>query len=124
VTTAFVTAVETALERELSSAVMSGNRKPVIRRLSTGERLVVQGERDHRIFVLLDGVIGVEVDGRELCEIGPGAVVGERSTLGDSTRTATLRAVTPCKVAVAAADDLDRDALERLSAGHRREETQ
>lgn len=38
-------------------------------------------------------------------------------------RTSTLRAATPCKVAVAGADDLDRDALAEVAGGHRREDT-
>ncbi len=37
-------------------------------------------------------------------------------------RTATLRAVTPCRVAVATGDALDVAALSELSGGHRREE--
>ena len=37
-------------------------------------------------------------------------------------RTATLRAVTPVKVAVARGDELDPDALAELSKGHRHEE--
>jgi CRP-like cAMP-binding protein len=74
------------------------------------------------VFLLLDGVVVVEVDGRELAQLGPGAVVGERALLEGGIRTATLRAVTDGKVAVAAEDDLDRDRLVALSAGHRREE--
>jgi CRP-like cAMP-binding protein len=49
-------------------------------------------------------------------------VLGERAILEGGTRTATLRAVTPAKVAVASADQLDRAALAQVSAGHRREE--
>jgi hypothetical protein len=33
-----------------------------------------------------------------------------------------VRAVTKCKLAVAKADQVDRKALQQLSAGHRREE--
>jgi hypothetical protein len=118
---ALVTAVETALERELSSIVMRSASRPTIRRLPAGATLVEQGSAGDEMFVVLDGVLGLEVDGDELAEIGPGAVLGERSVLEGGVRTATLRAVTPCKVAVAAASTIDRDALERLSAGHRRE---
>jgi hypothetical protein len=38
------------------------------------------------------------------------------------TRTATLVAVTACRVAGVDAGQLDRPALEELSGGHRREE--
>jgi len=51
-----------------------------------------------------------------------GAVLGERALLEGGTRTATLSAVTPIRVAVAAADAVDRAALAELAAGHRREE--
>jgi len=118
---ALVTAVETALERELSVAVMRGSAKPVIRRLREGSALVDQGDTGEDLFVLLDGVLGLEVDGKELAELGPGAVLGERAALEGGRRTATLRAVTACKIAVAPAASIDRDALIRLAAGHRRE---
>jgi CRP-like cAMP-binding protein len=75
------------------------------------------------MFVLLDGVLAVEVDGEQVAELGPGAVLGERALLeAHGKRTATLRAVTRCKVAVASADDLSPEALHELREGHRREE--
>jgi hypothetical protein len=48
--------------------------------------------------------------------------MGERAVLEGGLRTATLRAVTPVKVAVAAADQVDTAALAEVSLGHRREE--
>ena len=120
---ALVAEVETALERDLSRAVMRSGRKPSIRRLREGQLIVVQGDEDDQMFLLLDGIVAVDVDGNELCQLGPGVVLGERSVLEGGRRTATLRAVTPCKLAVASADDIDRDALHELSTGHRREET-
>lgn len=119
---ALVTAVETALERQLSSVIMRGGAKPRVRRLEEGELLTEQGQPGSELFLLLDGVLRVEVDGEELADVGPGAVVGERALLEGGTRTSTLRAVTPCKVAVAAPDDMDPDVLAELSAGHRRED--
>jgi len=119
---ALVTAVESALERELSHSIMRGGAKPAVRKVKAGKALVEQGEAGHELFLLLDGIIGVEVDGNELGELGPGAVFGERSMLEGGQRTATLRAVTPCKLAVVSAGDVDRDTLQRLSLGHRREE--
>ena len=119
---ALVTAVETALERELSLAIMRRGKKPSIRSVRAGDAIVEQGNQGQEMFIVLDGVIGVEVDGRELVELGPGAVLGERSALEGGRRTATLRAVTPCKLAVASAAEIDPDALRRLSEGHRREQ--
>ena len=57
-----------------------------------------------------------------LAELGPGALLGERAVLEGGRRTASLVAVTACKVAVASAADIDREALRELSEGHRREE--
>ncbi len=118
---ALVTAVETALERELSRIIMGG-RKPKIRKVRLGDTLVEQGAPGAELYLLLDGVLAVEVDGQGVAEVGPGAVLGERALLEGGKRTATLRAVTSCKVAVAAADELDRDALAEVASGHRRED--
>ncbi|CAN5652294.1 hypothetical protein BH18ACT2_BH18ACT2_12810 [soil metagenome] len=120
---AFVTEVETALERELSGLLMRGAATPKIRKFKEGEELTRQGDRGDQLFLLLDGVVVVDVDGKELAEIGPGAVLGERAILEDGLRTSTLRARTNCKVAVAPADQLDRDRLAELAAHHRREDT-
>lgn len=119
---ALVTAVESALERELSTLVMRSGAKPQFRRVREGEVITAQGDPSEEIFVVLDGVIGVEVDGNELGQLGPGAVLGERSVLEGGRRTATLRAATDCRLAVARGVDLDRGDLERLSLDHRREE--
>lgn len=119
---ALVTEVETALERELSTLIMRGGAKPKRRRVREGRTLVEEGEAGRELFLLLDGVLAVEVAGSVLAEVGPGAVVGERALLEGGVRTSTLRAVTPCTVVVARAEDIDRAALEELSVGHRREE--
>jgi hypothetical protein len=119
---ALVTAVETALERELSVTIMRGGTAPAIRKLAAGKELVMQGDPGDEVFLLLDGVLTVEVGGEPLAQIGPGAVLGERAVLEGGVRTSTLRAETACKVAVAAADQLDRAALAELSSGHRRED--
>jgi hypothetical protein len=115
-----VTAAETALERELSGLLMGA--APTIRTLTPGDVLTRQGSPGDALFLLLDGVLAVDVDGRALAEIGPGAVLGERALLEGGTRTATLTAVTPVRVATAPARVVDLEALARLSAGHRRED--
>jgi hypothetical protein len=119
---ALVTAVESALERELSGAIMRGGTKPDIRRLKEGATLVEQGTDSNDLFLLLNGVLVVEVDGEPLAELGPGAVIGERAVLEGGKRTATLRATTDCKVAAVSADRIDVERLRQLSEGHRREE--
>jgi Cyclic nucleotide-binding domain len=118
-----VTAAETALERELSGLLMRGATRPTIRVLRDGAVLAAQGEPGDSLYLLLDGVLRVSVDGEALAEIGPGAVLGERALLEGGTRTATLTAVTPIRVAEAPASALDLVALAELSQGHRREAT-
>jgi hypothetical protein len=120
---AFVTEVESGLERELSATIMRGGAKPKIRQLATGQNLVEQGDSGDELFLLLDGVLSVDVDGKALAEVGPGAILGERALLEGGRRTATLRAVTRCRVAVATADQVSEEALSELARGHRREET-
>jgi hypothetical protein len=88
-----VTAVESALERQLSVAIIDA--KPRFRRLQAGRTLVEQGERGEELFLLFDGVLRVEVDGKPVTEVGPGAIVGELALLHQGRRMATLRAVTP-----------------------------
>jgi hypothetical protein len=118
---AFVTAIESALERTLSHQVMRGNEKPAIRKVKKGTVLVRQGEAGDEVFLVLDGVIGVEVDGERLAEYGPGAILGERAYLEGGVRTSSLVAATACRVAGVRADQLDRTKLKELSEGHRRE---
>jgi Cyclic nucleotide-binding domain len=117
---ALVTAVESALERTLSEQIMQGAAKPEIRKVPAGAALVRQGESGAEVFLLLDGVLRVEEDGRRLAEYGPGALLGERAHLEGGVRTSTLVAVTPCRVAAVHASRLDRGDLSELAKGHRR----
>jgi hypothetical protein len=119
---ALVTEVESALERELTSQIMRSGAKPRIRRLRDGEHLTQQGEQADEVFVLLDGILRVDVDGSALAEIGPGAVLGERAILESGRRTASLVAVTKCTVAVADRRSVDMASLERIADAHRRED--
>ena len=119
-----MTIAETALERQLSGSIMHGSAKPSIRRLSKGSWLTEQGQLGRDVFLLLDGMVSVEVDGSVLGEVGPGAVVGERAALTDGRRTASLQALTDCVVAVAAHDQIDQAKLAALAEGHRREKQQ
>jgi hypothetical protein len=118
----FVTQVETALERELSQTIMKSGAASKPQRLKVDETLVEQGDEGDELFLLLDGVLAAEVDGETVAEIGPGAILGERSVLEGRARTATLRAVTPAKVVVVPSSEVDPGALEELAVGHRRED--
>jgi len=118
---AVVATVESALERQLSASIMRGGAKPKIRTLSAGEALVEQGAPGTEVYLILDGIFVVEVDGNPVAEIGPGAVVGERAALEGGTRTATLRATTRARVAEVPPDGLSTDDLDTLAATHHRE---
>jgi Cyclic nucleotide-binding domain len=115
---------ESALERQLSATIMRGGASPAIRKLAKEELLTGQGEPGGDIYLLLDGVLSVWVDGAQVGELGPGAVVGERALLEDGRRTATVRAVTDCVIATAAKEQIDRDSLAGLAGQHHREDPQ
>src|SRR5712691_42657 len=122
---AVVTAVESALERDLWLEIMGGDGKGRPRSLSPGDVLVEQGDASEDsplVYLVLDGVLEVVVDGDVVGELGPGAIVGERAQLEHGTRTATLRAKTAGKVVGISGEELSREALEQVAAGHRREE--
>ena len=119
---AFVTDVESALERELSKTIMRSDATSKPRQIGVDETLTEQGEQGDGIYLLLDGILGVEVDGETVAQVGPGAVLGARALLEGGRRTATLRAVTPVKVVCASADDIEPSALEELAGAHKREE--
>jgi hypothetical protein len=110
------TTAESALERELTDTILRGGMKPKIRVLDAGEVLTTQGEAATDVFVVVDGLFAVEVDGENVAEIGPGAVVGERAALERGVRTATLRATTRARVAAIPPDELNAEALESLQA--------
>jgi hypothetical protein len=120
---AFVTTVETALERNLSHKLMAGAAKPKIKKVKRGTVLVTQGDQSSDVYLILDGVLRVEVDGARMAEYGPGAMLGERAHLEGGTRTSSLVAVTDCRVASVPAESFDLESLQELSTGHRREDS-
>jgi len=121
---AVVTAVESALERDLSLEIMRGEGKHSPQRLSPEDLLVEQGETGESsniVYLVLDGVVEVIVDGEVVGELGPGAIVGERAQLEGGARTASLRAKTAAKVVGVPGEELNRQVLEQVAAGRRLE---
>jgi cyclic nucleotide-binding protein len=116
---AFVTAAESALERGISRELLAGKAIPERRTLEPEETLVKQGAPGGELYLVLDGVLAVDVDGEEVAEIGPGAIVGEKALIEGGTRTATLTAQTRCRVAVIPGNLIDRQELEDLAATRR-----
>ncbi len=119
---AVVAAAETALERELSASLMGGDEKLYRRTLGEGAVLVTQGAAADTLYLILDGIFGVEVDGEQVAEMGPGTLVGERASLEDGVRTATLRALTPCRVVVIPVELVGEGELATLAADRHRED--
>jgi Cyclic nucleotide-binding domain len=117
----FVAQAESALERELSRDLLETGAKLPRRKLKPDERLVEQGDPGDELYLLLDGVLAAVVDGEEIAQVGPGAILGEGAIVGEGTRNATLRACTPARVAVIDPSLIDRAAMETLAAGRQRE---
>jgi hypothetical protein len=120
-TPALVVAVESELERQMSSDIMRGG-SPEVRRIKQGRTLTRQGEPGDELYLLLDGILSVDVDGEAVAEVGPGAILGERAVLEGGLRTSTLTAVTPARVAAAGSDALDLVRLRELAMTHHRED--
>jgi hypothetical protein len=108
--------VESDLERAVSRGVMKARSR--IRKLTVGDTLTNQGDAGDEIYLVLDGVLEVEVDGSPVAEVGPGAIIGERAVLEGGLRTSTVRARTPAKVAAAPGDAVERDTLAQIAEGH------
>jgi CRP-like cAMP-binding protein len=88
--------------------------------VARGETLIQQGKPGQDLFVVLDGVFDVEIDGEIVAQVGSGAVLGERAVLGDRRRTATLRAVRSSRLAVIGSDQISRPNLVEISAARTR----
>lgn len=119
-TPAFAAAVESELERRLATSILREGAKLVRRRIAPGETLVEQGTTGVDLFILLDGVLDVEIDGEAVAQVGAGAILGERAVLSDGRRSATLRAVRSSRVAVVSSDQIARPQLAEISASRAR----
>jgi Cyclic nucleotide-binding domain len=112
-------AVEAQLEEELTRIALTLGAKLPRRRLEVGETLVEQGDAGRDMFLLLDGVLDVEIDGETVARVGAGALLGELAVLGDGRRQATLRARRPCRVAVLPAEAIGGTDLATLALQRR-----
>ena len=119
---AVLAAVEEQLEQELTRIALAANARLPRRRLELGETLVRQGEPGRDMFMLLDGLLDVEIDGETVARVGAGSVLGELAALGDGRRKATLRAARACRVAVLPAEVICDSELAALAL-RRREAT-
>ena len=119
------TEAETALERRLSLTIMrAGGRPPPVANVRAGDTIFAEGEAADHIVLVLDGMVEVEAAGSVLAKLGPGSVLGERASLEQGRRTATVRALTNCRLVSYLAADLPASDLSELAAGHHREDQQ
>ena len=90
-------------------------------KVKAGTTIIAEGEAADNIVLLLDGLVQVEAQGTELARLGPGSILGERASVEQGRRTATVRAVTDCRVVSYLAADLPARDLRELADGHYRE---
>ena len=112
-TPALIRTAVSDVERDISELIVG--RGPTFDHLKPGQVLVQQGELGNEIFLLMDGLLSVDVDGTAVAEVAPGAVLGELALLHGGRRQATLRAATACRVARIPGDEIDIASLERLT---------
>jgi hypothetical protein len=118
---ALVTAVESEFERELSKLFMSDTKHLNRRDVEAGGTLLEQDEPGLSLYLILDGMLDVEVDGDTVAQIGPGAIVGERASLEGGLRSATLRAATKVRAMEIPHEIVETGELTALASSHRRE---
>jgi hypothetical protein len=116
----FVAAAESSLERRVSRRIMDA--QPRVVTVGAGTMLTEQGSADDTLFLVLDGLLDVDVGGQTVAEVGPGAIIGERTSL-EGRRSATVRARTDARVVPLTGDALTAEERAQLAAAHRREET-
>lgn len=60
--------------------------------------IIREGDVGSVVYVMEEGKVEVAKEGRVLCNLGPGKVFGELAILYNCTRTATVRALTDCRL--------------------------
>jgi hypothetical protein len=105
-----VTSVNSAGERSLANAALvSGGYRQ--HRLPAGALLSERPIARTEVHLLLDGLLVIEIDGEPAAEAGPGAIFDPALRTPQSKAHVTLRAQTPCRLAVLSRSGLDADAL-------------
>ncbi len=99
-----------------------GGQPPRPARVKAGDAILAEGDAGDEILLVLDGMVEVDVGGTAVANLGPGAILGERASLEQGRRTATVRAVTDGRIVSVPATALSADDLTELAAGHHRED--
>ncbi|HRK22614.1 MAG TPA: cyclic nucleotide-binding domain-containing protein, partial [Fimbriimonadaceae bacterium] len=70
------------------------------RTIAAGEYVFREGDLGAEAFVILEGEVEVEVEGRLIETLGPGDIFGEMAIISSSPRSATVRAKSEVILAV------------------------
>jgi CRP-like cAMP-binding protein len=68
--------------------------------VAAGTVLIKQGAYGHEFFIVVDGTLRVERDGKLLRKLGPGDFAGEIALIDGGVRTATVVTDTPARLLV------------------------
>ena len=68
--------------------------------LPAGKTVIRQGGFASEFYIILEGTVAVEKDGKQLGTLGPGEFFGELAMLANIPRTATGTCVTDCRFLV------------------------
>jgi len=105
-----VTAIKGPAEGSLADAILvSGGYRQ--QSLPEGALLRERPIADSEVHLLLDGVLLIEIDQQPALEVGPGAIFDLATRPAYSKEHASVRARTPCRLAVLPRDQLDSRAL-------------
>lgn len=66
--------------------------------LQAGENLFRAGDDGDLMYVLISGTAEIIVNGKVVERVEPGAMLGEMAMIDDSPRSATVTALTECKL--------------------------
>ena len=83
----------------MSRELMAGKEIRERRTLEPDETLVKQGAPGDELYLVLDGVLAVDVDGNEVAEIESSAIVGEK-TLLEGACVGRFARTAPCRLRV------------------------
>jgi CRP-like cAMP-binding protein len=67
--------------------------------------VIRQGDRGDRVYIVVSGVLAVDVDGQPGTPLGPGDVFGEIALLHDVPRTASVRSTAESRLQTLARED-------------------
>lgn len=105
-----VAPVRTAVERSLADDILvTGDYRQ--HRLPQGALLSERPITDTEVHLLLDGLLLIEIDRQPAAEAGPGAIFDPALRTPQSKEHVTVRAQTPCRLAVLQREQLDSQAL-------------